>query len=227
MTSLKIEGRLKDVAYVKNVTAWYRSRLDEIFKRRPEYRRASSGQVSLAFTPCLEKSFNRGFTRYFLDGRTPDIFSFHTPKSLGEEVGTVKEVRGKCIVVSGVKPFANGDGLCFLDEQGNLQGFRVNRVEANKIYPAEMPRVRPHARLYRNFDKAFEDVLSRPSAVRKIRVEWTLGEYAEGFTLEVRDEDEVSVAVAFPYPKEKARSSQVENIKVQLSKLGNTPFEAE
>ena len=178
VTSLKIEGRLKDVAYVKNVTAWYRSRLDEIFKRRPEYRRASSGQVSLAFTPCLEKSFNRGFTRYFLDGRTPDIFSFHTPKSLGEEVGTVKEVRGKCIVVSGVKPFANGDGL------------------------------------------------SCPSAVRKIRVEWTLGEYAEGFTLEVRDEDEVSVAVAFPYPKEKARSSQVENIKVQLSKLGNTPFEA-
>ena len=226
VTSLKIEGRLKDVAYVKNVTAWYRSRLDEIFKRRPEYRRASSGQVSLAFTPCLEKSFNRGFTRYFLDGRTPDIFSFHTPKSLGEEVGTVKEVRGKCIVVSGVKPFANGDGLCFLDEQGNLQGFRVNRVEANKIYPAEMPRVRAHARLYRNFDQEFEDVLSRPSAVRKIRVEWTLGEYAEGFTLEVRDEDEVSVAVAFPYPKEKARSSQVENIKVQLSKLGNTPFEA-
>ena len=227
VTSLKIEGRLKDVAYVKNVTAWYRSRLDEIFKRRPEYRRASSGQISLAFTPCLEKSFNRGFTRYFLDGRTPDVFSFHTPKSLGEEVGTVKDVRGKCIVVSGVKPFANGDGLCFLDEQGNLQGFRVNRVEANKIYPAEMPRVRPHARLYRNFDKAFEDVLSRPSAVRKIRVEWTLGEYAEGFRLEVRDEDEVSVTVAFPYPKEKARSSQVENIKVQLSKLGNTPFEAE
>ncbi len=227
VTSLKIEGRLKDVAYVKNVTAWYRSRLDEIFKRRPEYRRASSGQVSLAFTPCLEKSFNRGFTRYFLDGRTPDIFSFHTPKSLGEEVGTVKDVRGKCIVVSGVKPFANGDGLCFLDEQGNLQGFRANRVEANKIYPAEMPRVRPRARLYRNFDKAFEDVLSRPSAVRKIRVEWTLSEYAEGFALEVRDEDEVSVTVAFPYPKEKARSSQVENIKAQLSKLGNTPFEAD
>lgn len=227
VTSLKIEGRLKDVAYVKNVTAWYRSRLDEIFKCRPEYRRASSGHVSLAFTPCLEKSFNRGFTRYFLDGRTPDIFSFHTPKSLGEEVGTVKDVRGRCIVVSGVKPFANGDGLCFLDEQGNLQGFRVNRVEANKIYPAEMPRVRPRTRLYRNFDKAFEDVLSRPSAVRKIRVEWTLSEYAEGFALEVRDEDEVSVTVAFPYPKEKARSSQAENIKAQLSKLGNTPFEAD
>ena len=89
VSSLKIEGRLKDVAYVKNVTAWYRRRLDEIFKRRPEYRQASSGQVTLTFTPQLAKSFNRGFTRYFLDGRTPDILSFHTPKSMAEKVGWV------------------------------------------------------------------------------------------------------------------------------------------
>ena len=226
VSSLKIEGRLKDVAYVKNVTAWYRRRLDGIFKRRPEYRRASSGEVSLKFTPQLEKSFNRGFTRYFLDGRTPDIFSFHTPKSMGEEVGTVKEVRGKCVTVAGVKPFANGDGLCFLDERGELQGFRVNRVEANKIYPAEMPRLRPHTRLFRNFDKAFEDVLAHPSAVRKLKVWWTVGEYAEGFTLEARDEDEVSVTLSFPYPKEPSRSPQAENVRLQLSKLGNTPFES-
>ncbi len=225
-SSLKIEGRLKDAAYVKNVTAWYRKRLDEIFERRPEYRRASSGQVSLAFEPSLAKSFNRGFTRYFLNGRTPDILSFHTPKSMGEEVGTVEAVRERCIVVSGVRPLANGDGLCFLDEQGGLRGFRVNRVESNRIYPGEMPRVRPRVRLYRNFDKAFDDALSRPSAVRRIRVEWTLSEYAGGFTLEVRDEDGVSVAVAFPCPKEKARGPQAEIIKVQLSKLGNTPFEA-
>ena len=225
VSSLKIEGRLKDVTYVKNVTAWYRQQLDALFKRRPEFRRASSGQVFLKFTPQVEKSFNRGFTHYFLNGRTPDIFSFHTPKSLGEEVGTVKEVRGKCIVVAGVKPFANGDGLCFLDESGNLQGFRVNRVEGNKLYPAEMPRLRPHTRLYRNFDKAFEDALSRPSAVRKIAVWWTLSEYSEGFVLELRDEDEVSLAVAFPYVKEPARLSQEANIKAQLDKLGNTPFQ--
>lgn len=226
VSSLKIEGRLKDVNYVKNVTAWYRQRLDAIFARRPEYRRASSGKVTLNFVPQVDKSFNRGFTRYFLDGRTPDIFSFHTPKSLGEEMGRVKEVRGRCIIVSGVKPFANGDGLCFLDEQGNLQGFRVNRVENNKIYPAEMPDIRPHTRIYRNFDKMFEDVLSRPSASRKIDVCWHLTEYAEGFVLELRDEDEVSVAVSFPYPKDLARSSQAENIRKQLLKLGNTPFEA-
>ncbi|MBQ5380774.1 MAG: U32 family peptidase, partial [Paraprevotella sp.] len=103
VSSLKIEGRLKDVAYVKNVTAYYRKRLDEIFVKRNEYRKASSGHVTLKFIPQLEKSFNRGFTRYFLDGRTADIFSFNTPKSLGEEVGIAKEIRGNYIVVSGVK----------------------------------------------------------------------------------------------------------------------------
>lgn len=226
VSSLKIEGRLKDVAYVKNVTAWYRRRLDEILKRRPEFRRASSGTVALKFTPRLEKSFNRGFTRYFLDGRTPDIFSFHSPKSMGEEVGTVKEVRGRCITVAGVKPFANGDGLCFVDGRGELQGFRVNRVEANKIYPAEMPQVRPHTRLFRNFDKAFEDILARPSAVRRLKVWWTVGEYDGGFTLEARDEDEVAVTLSFPYPKEQSRGPQEKNVETQLSKLGNTPFEA-
>ena len=137
-SSLKIEGRLKDVAYVKNVTAYYRQKLDAIFKRRKEYIRASSGTVRLAFRPQLDKSFSRGFTDYFLHGRTPDIFSFHTPKSLGEEMGVVKEVRGNYFTVAGVKPFSNGDGLCYLDEAGKLHGFRVNRVENNKLYPRNM-----------------------------------------------------------------------------------------
>jgi putative protease len=225
VSSLKIEGRLKDVAYVKNVTAYYRKRLDDIFVKRNEYRKASSGHVTLKFIPQLEKSFNRGFTRYFLDGRTADIFSFNTPKSLGEEVGIAKEIRGNYIVVSGVKSFANGDGLCFIDEKGVLQGFRVNRVDANKIYPMEMPHIRPKTRLFRNYDKTFEDELARPSAVRKISVSWLLTEYTEGFVLQLRDEDDVMVSVSFPFQKELARNSQAENIKVQLSKLGNTPFE--
>lgn len=226
VTSLKIEGRLKDVNYVKNVTAWYRRCLDELFARRPEYIRSSSGRVRLDFTPCPEKSFNRGFTDYFLNGRTSDVFSFHTPKSMGEEVGYVKEVRGKYMVVAGVTSFANGDGLCYIDEQGALKGFRVNRADANKLYPVEMPRIRPRTRLYRNYDKAFEDTLAHSSAVRKIDVWWTLGEYAEGFVLEARTADEVSVAVSFPYEKVPARTSQAENIRTQLAKLGNTPFEA-
>lgn len=226
-SSLKIEGRLKDVTYVKNVTAYYRQKLDAVFRRHPEYCRSSSGQCTYTFRPQLEKSFNRGFTHYFLNGRQPDIFSFNTPKSLGEEVGTVKEIRGKCIIVSGVKPFSNGDGLCFVDENGKLQGFRVNRVDdSNKIYPVEMPRVRIHTRLYRNFDQEFDRLLSKPSAERRIAVEWQVSEYPEGFVLQLTDEDEVSVSVPFAYAKEPARSAQDENIRKQLSKLGNTCFAA-
>ena len=226
-TSLKIEGRLKDVSYVKNVTAYYRQRLDAIFKRRKEYRRASSGQVALSFTPQLDKSFSRGFTDYFVRGRNAEIFSFNTPKSLGEEMGTVKEIRGNYLTVAGVKPFSNGDGLCYLDEQGRLQGFRVNRVENNKLYPQEMPRIRPKTRLYRNFDQEFERVMQKKSAERKIRIAMELAENEFGFTLSVADEDDVRISLAFPRQKEPARSPQEENLKKQLGKLGNTPFDAE
>lgn len=225
-SSLKIEGRLKDVSYVKNVTAWYRQRLDRIFAKHPEYCRSSSGHVHLNFTPRPEKSFNRGFTHYFLDGRTSDIFSFHTPKSVGEEVGVVKDICGKYMVVAGVASFANGDGLCYMDERGNLKGFRVNKAEGNKIYPVEMPSVRLRTRLFRNYDKAFEDMLARHSATRRMDVWWTLGEYADGFVLGVRTEDEVSVSMSFPGEKVLARTPQTENIRTQLAKLGNTPFEA-
>ena len=119
-SSLKIEGRLKDVSYVKNVTAAYRQKLDAIFARRKEYTRASSGKCRFDFKPQLDKSFSRGFTRYFLHGRSKDIFSFDTPKSLGEEMGTMKESRGNYLTVAGVKSFSNGDGVCYLDEQGRL-----------------------------------------------------------------------------------------------------------
>lgn len=142
-SSFKIEGRLKDVSYVKNVTVAYRRKLDAIFARRKEYARASSGSCRYAFNPQLDKSFSRGFTHYYLHGRTKDVFSFDTPKSLGEEMGTMKEARGNYLTVAGLKSFNNGDGVCYIDEQGRLQGFRINRVEGNKLYPQEMPRIKP------------------------------------------------------------------------------------
>lgn len=228
VSSFKIEGRLKDVSYVKNVTAYYRKRLDEIIARNPLYRRASSGRVRIDFEPNLSKSFNRGFTRYYIDGhRTPDVFSFHTPKALGERVGTVKEVRRGCIVVSSISQFHNGDGLCFYDEQGRLQGFRVNRAEANKLFPMEMPQVAPRTVLYRNYDQEFEKILSRASAERKLMVKWTLADVQDGFTLTLTDEDEVQVTVRFDYPHELARSPQTDNLRTQLAKLGNTHLECE
>lgn len=225
-TSLKIEGRLKDVSYVKNVTAAYRQALDKIFKRRPEYVRASSGHCKYDFHPQLDKSFSRGFTHYFLNGRTPDIGSFDTPKSLGELMGTMKEQRGAWISVSGVKPFHNGDGVCYLDEQGHLQGFRINKVEGNKLFPAgSVPRIKPRTPLYRNYDQEFERVLTRKSSERKLTLCWELTEYPLGFALTATDEDDNRVTLTFPYAKEEARTPQTNNLKNILSKLGGTPFE--
>lgn len=226
VTSLKIEGRLKDVAYVKNVTAAYSQRLDVILKRRKEYVRASSGTCRLDFRPQPEKSFSRGFTHYFLEGRGEDIASFDTPKSLGEAMGTLKEQRGGWVSVAGVKPFHNGDGVCYLDEQGRLQGFRINRVEGNKLFPAgNVARIRPRTPLFRNLDQEFERALARKSAERKIGVRLRLEENAFGFSLTAVDEDDNRVTLAFGYAKERARTPQVENLRTQLAKLGGTPYE--
>ena len=225
-TSLKIEGRLKDVSYVKNVTAAYRQKLDAIFARRKEYVRASSGTCHYTFTPQLDKSFSRGFTHYFLQGREREVASFDTPKSLGEEMGTMKEQRGNYLTVAGLKPFHNGDGVCFIDEQGRLQGFRINRVDGNKLYPAgEMPRIRPKTPLFRNFDQEFERLLDRKSADRKIQLTWQLADTAWGFALTATDEDDTRVTLSFEAPKELARTPQTANLHNQLMKLGNTSFE--
>ena len=225
-SSFKIEGRLKDVSYVKNVTAAYRRKLDAIFARRKEYVRASSGSCRYAFNPQLDKSFSRGFTHYYLHGRTKDVFSFDTPKSLGEEMGTMKEARGNYLTVAGLKSFNNGDGVCYIDEQGRLQGFRINRVEGNKLYPQEMPRIKPRTVLYRNFDQEFEKILARKSSERRIAVSVRLTDTPFGFALTLTEEDDNSVTLSLSSEKEPARTPQEENLKTQLAKFGNTPFEA-
>lgn len=225
-SSFKIEGRLKDVSYVKNVTAAYRRKLDAIFARRKEYARASSGSCRYAFNPQLDKSFSRGFTHYYLHGRTKDVFSFDTPKSLGEEMGTMKEARGNYLTVAGLKSFNNGDGVCYINEQGRLQGFRINRVEGNKLYPQEMPRIKPRTVLYRNFDQEFEKILARKSSERRIAVSVRLTDTPFGFALTLTDEDDNSVTLSLAREKEPARTPQEENLKTQLAKFGNTPFEA-
>lgn len=227
VSSLKIEGRLKDVEYVKNVTASYRQKLDAIFRRRPEYRASSSGRCAYSFAPQVDKSFNRGFTHYFLNGRQPGIESIHTPKSIGEPVGTLKDQRGGCLTVAGIKSFHNGDGLCFIDELGRLQGFRINRVEGNKLFPSgQVPRIAPRTPLYRNFDQEFDRVLSRPSAERKIHLSWHLAQLPWGFALTATDEDDNRVTLSFPAEKQAARTPQQPNLRGVLCKLGNTPFEA-
>lgn len=172
VSSFKIEGRLKDMGYVKNVTAAYSQALDRLVEKFPDrYRRASVGDVSLKFCPDVEKSFNRGFTDYFLYGKDDRIFAFDSPKATGKKVGKVKEVYTDHIVVDGTETFANGDGLCTFGRDGTLTGFRVNRAEGQSLFVQGVPAaVRRGQSLYRNFDKQFEDILKSPSADRTIPV---------------------------------------------------------
>ena len=236
-TSFKIEGRLKDVGYVKNVTAAYSQRLNAIIRRYPDkYRRSSSGECRYTFTPDLRKTFNRGYTTYFLHGRQPDIASFDTPKAMGEFVGTVKELRGDSFNVAGISSFANGDGLCFVNDDRQLEGFRANRVQGNRIWPYRMPRgIRPGVRLYRNSDQEFERVLSKTSSERRIPIRLALRAVDEGFELSLlsrneergtRNENTSSPEIMVHICAEhiQAQKPPHENIIRQLSKLGDTIY---
>lgn len=226
-TSFKIEGRLKDVAYVKNVTAAYSERLNQIIAAHPDrYQRASLGHCTYTFSPDLRKTFNRGYTTYFANGRQPDIFSPDTPKAMGEAVGRVKEVQRTSFTVAGTASFTNGDGLCFLSEQRELVGFRVNRVENNRLFPQRMPQgLRPGTLLYRNSDQAFERLLSKQSAERKIPVVMSLQPTPTGFALSASIIGGQMRTVTIVCEHQQAEKPQHENIVRQLTKLGGTPYE--
>ncbi len=225
VSSLKIEGRLKDVSYVKNTVAYYRSKLNEIFKRRPEYMPASAGHSVYTFEPNLEKSFNRGFTKYFLHNRTNNIWSVDSPKSVGEPIGKVSEVTTKYIRINTQRKISNGDGLCFFNNKKELEGIHVNRVEGECLFPASIPYLKKGTFVYRNYDHEFEKLLSKKSADRKIRVAINMIEIPSGFSLEIVDEDDNYVIVNFNQEKQPAQKDQRENIKNNLSKTGNTIFD--
>lgn len=226
--SFKIEGRLKDVDYVKNVVSAYSQRLNQIVSRHPDkYQRASRGQVDYNFTPNLQKTFNRGYTHYFLEGRKPDIASFATPKAMGEYVGEVKEIYGNSFTVAGLSSFQNGDGLCFINTSKELEGFRVNRVENNRLFPFKMPRgLYKGLKLYRNHDVAFEKILgSDKTAVRLMPIVFSLMPDTDGFLLrgEVEGTD-IQAETRISISHQKAQKPQNANIIRQLSKLGGTCF---
>lgn len=230
VTSFKIEGRLKDINYVRNVTAAYSNQLNEIISRRgSEYERASSGVCDIRFTPNLSKTFNRGFTDYFLNGRTSDLASFYTPKAMGEYVGKVKEIRGNSFNVAGTTSFANGDGLCFINSNNELEGFRINRAEGNRLFPLRMPRgLRKGIALYRNSDQLFEKELNGDNVQRKLGIRINIKASAEGLHIEAKTCDEkLHINLQKDISLEKAQKSQVDNIKRQISKFGNTIFTVE
>ena len=223
ISSFKIEGRLKDLAYLKNITAYYRQLLDQLMDG---HERASSGSTTFFFTPDPDRTFNRGYTDYFLRTRQP-MANFASPKSFGKYIGKVTAIGRNTFTVSGNEPIANGDGLCFVDPDGHLQGFLVNRVDGRTLTPNQMPDLRPGTPIWRNQDQRFERQLQGRTAERRIGVSLTFGTLPEGFSLTATDVDGLSVSHTLtqahqPSTNDPAATSAL--IVKQLSKLGDTPF---
>ncbi len=238
--SFKIEGRYKDMATVKNVTAHYRQLLDALLEQRPELAAASSGQCRHRFTPDPQRGFNRGATDYFVNGRQIDIGAFDTPKHAGMPLGEVVRVGKDHFDINASDKQAvlnNGDALTWWDLQGELQGVPVNvarhlggrgwRVEPNAPM-ATLKDLKPGTTISRNRDMAWDRLLDKPSADRLIGVDLVLRETLAGFQLQARDADghlaQAELASAHQMAKDGARAEA--GLREQLAKLGGTEFEA-
>ena len=230
VSSFKIEGRLKDIGYVKNVVAYYRRAIDRVIARQPErYRRASCGTVELAFEPALEKSFNRGFTHYFLDERSPNdgtaMASIDTPKSQGEYLGRAVRCNGNTLTIDTHATLANGDGLSFTDASGQFSGVRVNRVLGNgTALLRERAFIPRGTRIYRTADKAFNDRLAKPSATRAIAVDADLRYTGHQLVLTLSDERGNRVTHTTECDLQAAAKPQTDRQIAELAKLGGTIY---
>jgi 23S rRNA 5-hydroxycytidine C2501 synthase len=231
VTSFKIEGRLKDLAYVKNITAHYRKKLDALMTGSSGYRAASSGKTKFFFMPDPKKTFNRGETDYLFFGRKEDIQSLNTSKSIGEKIGAVDHIDLKYFTLEKAHDLHNGDGLCFINQSGKLEGFLVNKTDNEKIYPAGYLNLKksglfPGAVLYRNHDHLFQKKLAGPSSERKIALDLIFSETTQGFILQGTDEDKNTAKAALDAEKIEAKDegSALATLKKQLSRLGESGF---
>jgi 23S rRNA 5-hydroxycytidine C2501 synthase len=224
--SFKIEGRLKDENYVKNVTAAYRQALDALLAADSSLRPGSSGRCRFSFIPDTSRTFHRGKTDYFLVNRRNTPGAPDTPKAIGQPLGRVGEVGRDYLTLETAEEVHNGDGLCSIDGQGRLVGIRVNRVTANRIYPRDRPSLPPGTMVYRNLDTAFLAELARSSGCRKLSVRMQLTAVAEGLQLTVCDEDGlVSTATLGTSPQQAKSSADLSEAAArQLRKSGGTPF---
>lgn len=224
ITSFKIEGRLKDINYVKNITAYYRQKLDAILNHSNTYKKSSSGRVKFTFTPDPAKSFNRGFTEYFYSGKADDISSFNTPKSLGEYIGKAEIVRRDFFEIETEKKLVNGDGICFADLTGNLAGMNISKIEKNKIFIEGNLQLTPGTPVFRNYDHNFNKELMNDKSLRKINVFFTIKSKNEQINIHAEDEDGIYIDYAENYKNKDGVTSE-RIIKAQFFKSGNTIFE--
>lgn len=207
VSSFKIEGRLKDTGYVKNVTAYYRALLDSIIAANPDkYKRSSCGVSEITFTPDPYKSFNRGFTSYFLEGRRKkQMTTFYTPKSMGEVIEDVRELK-------------NGDGISFINEAGEYEGVRINKVENGRLIGAKPFRLPKNCQIHRTFNREWQNEMDRDTATRKIAVDIEINDKS------VSASDERGVRVTIPLNTDKFEAQKVMDPKRTFAKLGNTIY---
>ena len=243
ITSFKIEGRLKDIDYVKNVTAYYRNRIDEIIAKRDDICRSSRGESNPTFYPAPEKSFSRGFTDYFIHGRQKYIDAPYSPKSMGEYLGTIEKIKNKSITIRTGKELHNGDGLCFLDRENNLLGFNVNAVAENKtrsltqtitsntdISMATRFKIEG-SKIFRNSDLVWQKEVEKSNGNRKQKISLRFSDTEDGFALSAKlyNEECEYVTTNISIEKEVAINTEkaLDNIKNKLSQWGDTEFAVE
>ena len=225
ITSFKIEGRYKGIEYVKNVTAAYRQAIDRFIGDHSEYTRASSGTDTFTFSPDVDRTFNRGYTPYFLSGKQEKISSVATQKSIGQYIGKISTV-GEDYFRMAHSDLRNGDGLCFFTKQDELAGCRVERADEGKIYPGSMKNVEAGTKIYRNHDTAFMRILKKSPGDRRIAVAMHFIQDSTGIRLSVKDEDGCMAESFLEVVFEPSRNPQKakEQIEKHLTSTGNTPY---
>ena len=227
ITSFKIEGRLKDISYVRNVTSYYRKQIDKAIAKSEGYCKASNGIVYHHFDADLEKTFNRGYTDFFLKSRHDDILSIDTPKSTGKLIGKVKEIYNFFFTINATESVNNNDGLCFFDNKGVLHGIKVNKTEGNRVFPSVIPdELESGMDIYRNYDHSFSRLLETDDTHRKLQVKIKFTEQNSGYLLECTDENNITASLFFDniYPEARESERALISIKEQLSKLGQTIY---
>jgi len=230
ITSFKIEGRLKDMVYVKNNTSYLRKKLDAFLENNPSYQKASSGKTIYNFEAEMDRSFNRGYTDYFVNKRTEKIGSWESPKSQGQLIGKLIETKSNGYIIENYNKLNNGDGLYFINENNEPDGVQINTIINDVVVPNTIKSIKPGTIIYRNSDANFNKLVEREdSAIRKISVQLKFTETNDGFQLTAMDEDGHESVSALQTEKEVAKNqeSTYPNIKKNLSKTGNTPFVVE
>jgi len=231
ISSFKIEGRLKDINYVKNITAFYRLALDRIIAKKPHLKRSSAGSCTFDFSPDPNRSFNRGKTDYFLTRKRNRVGAIDSTQSIGQELGKVLHIdnKQKYFTLATGEVIHNGDGLCFHTSGGGLRGIQVNRVEDEKIFPRELPDFSIHTLVYRNNDTAFVKSLARSGLCRLLSVQLEVSERDEGLQLVVIDENAMRSETFLKTEKARARQAGASLVlaEKQLKKSGGTLFVVE